>query len=139
MARSRPREIFLSHSHRDQAAVQRLITFLEQHKLRVWCAPDAIRGAELWHDKIGEALRRCDWFIVFLTPNAVRSRWVKRELLDALNRRRLAERIVPILAKTCDFQRLSWTLNSLQLIDMRKNTEAARAKLLATWNIKPLE
>jgi len=32
-----------------------------------------IVAAKQWHDEIGNALSRCDWFIVVLTPDSVRS------------------------------------------------------------------
>lgn len=37
-----------------------------------------IGGAQEWHDEIGAALDRCDWFPVVLSPQSVASRWVKR-------------------------------------------------------------
>jgi hypothetical protein len=37
--------------------------------------------AQQWHDEIGAALRRCDWFVLVLSPHTVESIWVKRELL----------------------------------------------------------
>jgi hypothetical protein len=39
-----------------------------------------IRGAQQWHDEIGTALKRCDWFLLVLSPQSVRSMWVKHEL-----------------------------------------------------------
>jgi hypothetical protein len=94
------REVFLSHSSRDREFVVRLTRVLKRHGVRYWYSATHIAGAKQWHDEIGRALARCDWFLVILTPDAVRSVWVKRELLFALNAGRYNERIIPVLRKT---------------------------------------
>ncbi len=80
-------EIFLSHSSRDHRFVDRLVEFLRQHGLSAWCSRHHVRGAEQWHDEIGDALRRCNRFVLVLSPSALKSGWVKRELVYALNER----------------------------------------------------
>jgi hypothetical protein len=72
-----------------------LADFLGLQGIPVWYSEHRIIGAEQWHDEIGEALQRCDWFAVLLSPHSVRSQWVKRELVYALSDVRYAERIVP--------------------------------------------
>ena len=83
-----PREVFLSHSHQDRTFASRLSETLRRHGVPVWYSRDRIQGAQQWHDEIGRALNRCDWFAVLLTPSTVRSDWVKRELLFALQKKR---------------------------------------------------
>ena len=109
------KECFLSHSNKDRAFVLRLAKTLRQHKIPYWYSATHIVAAKQWHDEIGKALDRCGWFLLVLTPDAVRSEWVKRELLFALNHQRYNERIVPILRKRCEFRRLSWTLAEFQI------------------------
>ena len=70
-----------------------------------------------WHDEIGAALERWDWFVVVLSPASVKSRWVKQELLFALNDARYEDRIVPVIHRPCRYRDLSWTLPSFQMID----------------------
>ncbi len=102
--------VFLSHSAKDRAFVLRLAKILKQHKIPFWYSATHIVAAKQWHDEIGRALNRCNWFLVVLTPDAVRSAWVKRELLFALNEGRYNEKIIPVLRKPCKYARLSWTL-----------------------------
>ena len=90
-------EVFLSHSSADRAFTARLAEVLRDHGVQVWYSDTNIRRAQQWHDEIGAALRRCDWFVVVLTPDAVASRWVKRELLFSLQQDRFDGRIAPIL------------------------------------------
>jgi len=134
-SRASKREIFLSHSSRDRAFVVRLARVLKQHNIRYWYSATHIAGGQQWHDEIGEALARCDWFIVVLTPNAVRSVWVKRELVFALSQDRYNGRIIPILRKPCDYPRLSWALPEFQLIDFTGNFEIGCRQLLRVWNV----
>ena len=130
-----PREIFLSHAARDAKLVRSIVELLRRHRLRVWYAPSHIAGGRRWHDEIGRALARCDWFAVVLTKSSVRSRWVKRELQFALENSSYDDRIVPILCQDCDHRRLSWTLSSFQMIDFRRNHSKGAARLLAVWDI----
>jgi hypothetical protein len=93
----------------------------------------AIVGARQWHDEIGAALERCDWFALVLSPSSVRSEWVKHELLYALGEARYRRRIVPILYRPCQITRLSWTLHSFQHVDFTKGFELGYAALLRVW------
>jgi hypothetical protein len=131
--------VFISHSDKDRDFVVRLARVLKNYKVRYWYSAAHILGAEQWHDEIGRALRRCDWFLIVLTPNAVRSAWVKRELLFALRADRYKERIIPVLRKPCEYGRLSWTLPRLQLVDFTGNFDLGCRQLLRIWkmNYKP--
>jgi hypothetical protein len=131
------REVFLSHSSQDRSFVLRLARTLKQHKIKYWYSATHIAGAKQWHDEIGRALARCDWFLVVLTPASVRSAWVKRELLFALNQDRYNERIIPVLRKPCDYARLSWTLSEFQLVDFTGNFDAGCQQLLGIWKLEP--
>lgn len=133
-------EAFLSHASQDHAKARRLRKVLTDHDVSVWFSPHHINGAEQWQDEIGEALARCDWFIVALTPAAVRSMWVKRELQYALSQERYQERIIPLLFKKCDYAALSWTLPQYQVIDFTKEFWTGCEQLLRIWNkalVKP--
>jgi TIR domain len=92
-------------------------------------------GAQQWHDEIGAALRRCDWFLLVLSPNAVASMWVKREFIFALQQNRFENRIVPLLWQSCDFDRLSRVLLSFQIIDFQKTFEDGCRELLRLWGL----
>ena len=130
-----PHEAFLSHSSLDQAFVTRVADGLRRHGVPVWYSRTNIMGAQQWHDEIGAALRRCDWFLLVLSPNAVASMWVKRELIFALQQNRFENRIVPLLWQSCDFDRLSWVLPSFQIIDFQRTFEDGCRDLLRLWGL----
>ena len=129
----RPREIFLSHASADRKSAGTLARSLRQAGLKVWYSQSHLKGAQQWHDEIGRALRRCDWFLLLLSPRAVKSRWVKLELTYAINQARYSERIMPVVLKPCDYEALSWTLGSIQMIDATAGLEVGTIRLLRLW------
>jgi hypothetical protein len=131
----KPSEVFLSHSTIDRALAKRVVSFFHTQKINLWYSPKHIVGATEWHDEIGRALARCDWFLIVLTPNSVKSRWVKKELLYALDEPRYEDRIIPLLAKTCKFNQLSWTLKQIEVVDLRQGFSAGCDALLKIWGI----
>lgn len=108
---------------------------LADHRIRAWYSERHIRGAQQWHDEIGVALKRCDWFLLVLSPQSVASKWVKRELLYALQDDRYEQRIIPALFRRCDFDKLSWTLSSFQLVDFTRDFDAGCRELLRMWGL----
>jgi TIR domain len=102
----------------------------------LWYSATHIGAAKQWHDEIGRALAQCDWFLVVLTPDAVRAEWVKRELVFALNEGRYRKRIVPLLHKPCKYSRLSWTLPGFEIVDFTANFESGCRQLLRVWNLE---
>src|SRR5688572_20005359 len=92
-----PREVFLSHAAADRRFADRVAATIRRHGIAVWYSRSNIAGAQQWHDEIGEAMARCDEFVVILSPASIRSRWVKHELVYALNHPQYADRITPLL------------------------------------------
>jgi len=133
--RARPVEVFLSHSSKDRELADRVVALLRDVRVPVFYSPAHIHGAREWLKVIGAALERCDWFIVLLTPNAVDSMWVDRELQYALIEPRYRNRIIPLLGKPCNYEKLSWTLKLFEIIDFA-DFKAGSRKLLATWGLR---
>jgi TIR domain len=130
----KPREVFLSHASADRRTAERIVAELRRCGIKVWYSRTNLRGAQAWHDEIGKALGRCDWLVVILTPAAVRSEWVRREVTYALIQKRYRERIVPLLVKPCRHRRLSWTLAGLQMVSFRRSFRVGVADLLKVWS-----
>ena len=130
-----PSEVFLSHSSMDRSVANGVADLLRRHTIPVWYSSTEILGAQQWHDEIGRALKRCDWFVVLLSPNSIVSPWVKRELMFALKEQRYADKIIPVLIKPCDPDQLSWTLSSLQVVNLTDDFENGCRELLRIWGI----
>lgn len=130
-----PKEVFLSHASKDRKFANALAGILREHGVPVWFSHTHIRGGQQWHDEIGAALRRCDWFLVVLSPNSVKSMWVKRELLFALQQNHFENRIVPLFKQPCDYEKLSWTLSIFQFVNFTGSFEQGCRTLLKIWGL----
>jgi hypothetical protein len=130
-----PKEVFLSHSSRDRQFATEVAEVIRRHGIPVWYSRTNIVGAQQWHDEIGAALRRCNWLVLILSPNALKSTWVEHELLFALNNHRYRKKIVPLLYKNCKYEKLSWTLSSFQVVDFRQSAHDGYRELLRVWGL----
>ena len=130
-----PKEISLSHSGLDREFAQKIVELLHRHGVPVWHGPSSIRGSQQWHDEIGDALERCDWFVILLSPNAMKSKWVKRELVFALDEDRYEKCIVPVVIHACNYRKLFWSFRSYQLVDFTEDFEKGCRALLRIWGI----
>jgi len=126
-------EVFVSHASKDRSFVKRLLKVFKQNRIHYWFSETHIPGAMEWHDEIGRAMDHCNWFLLVLTPNAVKSMWVKRELLYALRQKRYRRRIIPAVFRDCKYELLSWTLADFEFIDFRKDFDIACKRLLRLW------
>ena len=138
MRRSRrpPRKVFLSHAAQDRKFATRLSKLLKRHRVAVWYSRKNLHGAQQWHDEIGKALERCDWFLIVLSPDAVKSMWVRRELVYALQNARYKNRIIPVVLRKCNQATLSWVLSSFQHVDFTGKFLKAGRNLLKIWGIE---
>src|SRR5262245_30600549 len=107
-----PNELFLSYSSLHHAFAISIVHALRHHTIPVWHSATNLVGGQLWYDEVGDALRRCDWFAVILSPHSIDSMWVKRELMFVLEQRRLNNKIVPLVYQACDYKWFSWAISS---------------------------
>ena len=129
-----PSEVFLSHADKDRAMAQRLAEVLTGHGVPVFFSPRNILGARQWQNEILSALQRCDWFSVLLSPDAINSMWVKREVALALQDPRYENRIVPLKYRECDLDSLQW-LTLFQMIDFSGDFATGCRDLLKIWGV----
>ena len=130
-----PSEVFISHSSLDQPFAALLTELLQRHGVPFWLSQRNLIGAQQWHDEIGAALKRCDWFVIILSPNSVASKWVKRELLFALDDDRYDGKIIPLLYQPCEYRDLSWALSLLQMVDFTSDFDEGCRGLLRVWGL----
>ena len=129
-----PNEVFLSHSSDDRAMAERIADCLRRHGIPTFYSPLNLLGAQQWQNEILNALMRCDWFLVLLSPAAIDSMWVKRETAFALNDLRYENRIVPLMFRPSNLGPLEW-LRLFQFVDFQAGFDDACRALLRTWGI----
>ncbi len=74
---------FVSHSTKDHDFAQRLFDRLQGQRIRVWFAPEELKGGRLLDDQIDHAIRLHDKLILVLSDESVRSKWVMKEIRKA--------------------------------------------------------
>ena len=69
------------------------------------------------------------------SPNSLKSKWVRRELIFALDEDRYDNSIVPVVIDAGIYRKLSWPFHSYQLVDLTKDFEKGCRALLRIWGI----
>ena len=129
--------IFISHSNEDKEFVDGLLELFRTHYLDTWYSKRDIPAGR-WEPEIYNGLNVCDWFLVVLSPAAMVSEWVAKEVELAIGEARFYEnnRIIPVLAHSCEWQRLHPRLFEFQLFDFTDDPEEAKSRLLTIWQIE---
>jgi TIR domain/Pentapeptide repeats (8 copies) len=85
---------FISHSSKDQTFADRLHSRMVQEKLRVWYAPEDMRGGRKGVDQIDQAIRVHDKLLLVLSKASMESGWVRYEIKRAVEREKREKRQV---------------------------------------------
>jgi hypothetical protein len=88
---------FISYSHGDRQYVQRLAEHLLAQGVESWFDYRILPG-DTFGFRIQAAIDDCDAFLVVLTPDAVESTWVRREIVYADSKRKP---VLPLLLRDC--------------------------------------
>lgn len=100
--------IFLCHSSADKPFVRKLKKDLEKKGVQhTWIDEGELLIGDSLLSKIEEAIDKTKYFGVILSPEAVASKWVKRELEMAMTRELEGDSIVvlPLVFKKCELPR----------------------------------
>jgi len=126
--------VFISHSSKDRRLVEQAIIYpLRQNSIETWYSTEVVKTADEWERQILDGLKKCDWFLVAMTPHAMTSRWVQREVHWAIEKRE--GKIIPVMLETCEPEELHIGLFSLQYIDFRHDIAQAQERLLTFWEV----
>lgn len=97
---------FISYAHADEDFAKRLHARMRQEKLRVWFAPEDMKGGKKLHEQIFEAIQVHDRLLLVLSDHSMKSEWVMNEIRKAreTERRESRRKLFPI--RLVDFKRL---------------------------------
>ena len=95
--------IFLSHSHADKPFARQLARDLKRHGVKVWLDEAELQIGDSLIEKLEEAIDTTDYLGVVLSPASVESKWVKREVMVALEEEIEGKRVkvLPLLVADC--------------------------------------
>ena len=101
-------KVFISYSHKDCEALERLHTHLaplrSEGLIDTWYDRQILAGGKI-DAEIGRELESCDLFLMLVSPDFLASDYcVNREMKRALERHREdAAHVVPIIVEPCDW------------------------------------
>ena len=95
---------FISHSSKDKAFCSRLHSRMRDEKLRVWYAPEDMKGGDLFFDQIDRAIRVHDKLLLVLSKRSMESEWVVREVERARKREKAEGRRVLFPIRLCSMK-----------------------------------
>jgi hypothetical protein len=120
-------KVFISHSSHDDALAGQIASHLEKAGLDVWYDKDEIQPGDNWADKIGHALSESDAMVVLVTPTALESKIIDRDINYALTQKRFKGRLIPVLAGDAKRFRgwsIPWIFEHLPIIELGGNDES---------------
>jgi hypothetical protein len=88
---------------RDSDFVKQLNFRLRDGGLRVWYAPEELKGGVKLADQIDQAIRFHDKLLLVLSEHSMPSKWVATEVATALERERREGRLVLFPIRLCDY------------------------------------
>ena len=74
---------FISYSTKDEEFAQRLYSRMRDAKLRVWFAPEDVKGGQKLHEQIERAIQLHDRLLIILSEESMQSEWVMSEIRNA--------------------------------------------------------
>ena len=92
--------IFISHASRDKQTIVNILDNLPKNisrNISRWIDEERIVAGDSLLDKINEGIQGCDLFIVFISPEAAGSSWVKKEVGLALEKEQQQSFKMPLL------------------------------------------
>jgi hypothetical protein len=111
--------IFFSYAASDRDFAKDIASRLAEEGYEVSHPDQELSPGDNWSLKIGEALRDSKAMVVLLTPEAVRSDWVRREIEYALGSKNYKGRLIPVVIRPT--QDIPWILRKFPMIQASKN------------------
>jgi hypothetical protein len=97
---------FISYSTKDQPFADRLYADLQSNGVRCWFAPHDMQGGKPLKDQIDSAIRVHERLLLLLSPNSLKSEWVKTEIRKSLQRQTKKRRVLFPVCLSLPFERL---------------------------------
>jgi len=114
-------KVFVSHSRENKALARSVGDALERADFDVWKEDQEIFPGDNWAAKTAQALEEAQAMVVLLTPEALNSTSVSREIEFALSRERFKNRLIPVLVgldDSIDIEKVPWIFRHLNVIKL---------------------
>jgi hypothetical protein len=122
-------KVFLSYSLHDEREAAVIRDALSERGLDVWWDAELPVGKN-WAAEVARALDKSDSMVVLVSPTAMKSDLVKRELEHALSSENFRNRIFPVLIKETPPSELPGFFTLMQMFDLTRE-HGKRVKAVA--------
>ena len=112
MVKARPK-VFISSAASDAPLARELTVLLEAAGVDAWNPTmETLPGTNV-SAELGRALDQAEAVVVLVSPAAMKSPGVRREIQFALGEERFQDRLIPVLAKETPSEAIPWILHKL--------------------------
>lgn len=126
--------IFISHSHEDKHAVQKIVARLEAAGHDVWIDSLKLRPGDNIQRKIQEGLEKADALVVVISKNSFRSKWVQQEF-SAIALQQISKRERRVLPVKIDSSTVPSYLANRVYLDLSENFDAGLERLVEALRV----
>lgn len=122
-------KVFLSSTISDATLAKKVADTLRTAGLDVWYDEFEIMPGDNWAAKVSEGLTQSDAMVVLLTPDALDSTVVRREIEFALASKAYSRRLFPVLVgnqQALPDERVPWILRRLKTIRLAEPENGAK-------------
>jgi hypothetical protein len=128
-------QVFVSYSRRDGREVSAIANELKEAGHKVWLDKSTIQGGARWQEEIVRGIESTDVFVVMLSPYAVRSENVEREIGLAYT---ASKTILPVMLHRAEIPaRLEYALCGREIIDISDEDAESGSRRVVTALASP--
>lgn len=121
-------DVFISYKTDDFQQANWVRQVLEHNGIRCWMAPASIPGGSSYAVEIPASIRECRFFVLILSEQTQLSKWVPRELDQAINEGKI---ILPFMLENCALRDdFNFYLSNVQRYAAYENKAAAVEKMV---------
>lgn len=127
--------VYISYSDADEKLADDLRRALARQDIEVWNPASQIAPGANWGLKYGRALQNADAVVVLLSPQSVKSDWVRLEIEYALSSPQFRDRLIPVIVKPTED--IPWILRKQQLIRATKDLDETARRIASALRKTP--
>lgn len=122
--------VFISYSHADKEFVSLLSRSLRNDSINYWLDEKDLLVGEVIDKAISNGIQRSQVFIIVLSPNSIKSKWVEREFNEASYEEIEGRKVIlPVIINYLKANELPPRLRGKYFVDFTKNFEDGYKKL----------
>ncbi len=121
-------KVFISYGHQDSELADYLADRLCEAGHAVWRSEEEVLPGENLALKVGQALEESDAMVVLVSPESIRSQWVREEINYALGSPNYAGRVIPVLVRPT--KDMPWFLRTLKAVKVGTNRDQVSKNII---------